>query len=240
MSESNSSTNNALDDLFSESSAVENLTVELPSRGIGYRNIPAEVTIKCLTFEDEKYLANIKDSTEVINDLIKRSTNIEDPEELYLFDKMFLLVMLRKASFGEKIKMQTACPICGEENNLEIDIDGLPVEYLEQDFNGLFEVELEDLNKTAKVRLPVSSDQKYMTSKDSILDNLWRFVTDIGGYNQAPIISAAIKKLTSRDIKSLIDVLKVDDYGIQTRAAYMCVQCKSKNKVFIPFTESFF
>lgn len=232
--------NSAIEELFKDSVSKESVVATLPSKGIGYKNIPAEITVKTLTFEDEKHLTTLDLNSNFIDELLKRCTNIEDPDSLYLFDKLFAVVMMRKASFGDAVKLKTVCRACAAENNLEVNISELPVDYVPDDFSGYIEVDLVDLNKKAKVRLATGSDQDYLSTKDKILDNLWRFVLDIGGYNQAPIINAAIKKLTSRDVKSLVEALKFDEAGIQTNAHFICSNCKTKGTTSIPFTEAFF
>lgn len=232
--------NSALEELFKDSNSNESVIETLPSKGIGYRNIPAEITVNTLTFEDEKHLTTLDLDSNFVDELLKRCTNIEDPGSLYLFDKLFAIVMMRKASFGDSVKLKATCRSCASDNNLEVNISELPVDYVSDDFKGYIEVDLVDLNKKAKVRLATGSDQDLLSTKDKILDNLWRFILDIGGYNEAPIINAAIKKLTSRDVKLLIDALRFDEAGIQTNAHFICSNCNTKGTTSIPFTEAFF
>ena len=99
---------------------------------------------------------------------------------------------------------------------------------------------LPDLEKEICVRTPRSSDNEYLLNKNKILDNLWRFVPKLDKYTESRIICAALEKMSSRDIRCIINELTQEEYGLQTRAKYICSECRSENILEVPLSEAFF
>ena len=94
-----------LDDLFSDSKAAIDQIVELPSRGIGYPEGMNKVTIRNMTFEDEKILSESTPDQDVVNLLLTRCVDNLDPDILYAPDKIYLLYKIRELSYGATVKL---------------------------------------------------------------------------------------------------------------------------------------
>lgn len=229
-----------LDDLFSDSKAAIDQIVELPSRGIGYPEGMNKVTIRNMTFEDEKILSESTPDQDVVNLLLTRCVDNLDPDILYAPDKIYLLYKIRELSYGATVKLTGVCSNCKEENHLDVDLSQLPVVMASEDFTDTKVVDLPDLGKKIKLRIPRASDSDYLTNKSRVLDNLWRFIISLDKYTDPKVISQAVKRFTSKDTRSIVEALFVEDFGIETGAKYICSRCRHENVVEVPISEAFF
>jgi len=229
-----------LEDLFADSSTKESLSITLPSRGIGYSSTKSKLSIKALTFDDEKALATIKNK-DTLDILIDRCVVGDiDPEELYLEDKLFLYYKIRECSFGSTLKTTGKCMSCGQTNDLELDLGDLPITYAEDTFTNPKEIKLPKLGKVVKVKKATSGNSVYTNNRETLLDNLWRFVTDIGGHKNPKLIAKAIKLLSGADIRVIIDSVQATEFGIETGVRYVCNKCNYDNEVQVGITPDFF
>ena len=171
---------------------------------------------------------------------IKSKGDFVDIGDLYSSDKVFLLFKIRELSFGEILKVETTCKSCRANNFLNIDLSKLKINYVNEDFKDPKKIKLPDLNKYISLRLPRSSDSQYLLNKNKILENLWRFITKIGKYTDPKVISCAIEKMASVDIRFILENLLIDEFGLDTKAKYVCSTCRDEHIVEIPISESFF
>jgi len=229
-----------LDDLFADSKAAIDQIIELPSRGVGYPEGMGKVTLRGMTFEDEKIISESTPDQDIINLLLNRCVSNLDPDLLYSADKLFLLYKLRELSYGTHVKVKGNCKECQEENHLDIDLSLLPVTKAPDNFSAFKIVQLPDLGKELKIRIPRSSDSEYLANKSRVLDNLWRFIEKLDRYTDPKVISQAIKRLTSKDTRFIVEALFVEDFGIETGAKFICSRCRHENTIEVPISESFF
>tara|TARA_R110001583_G_scaffold37218_1_gene121632 strand:+ start:906 stop:1628 length:723 start_codon:yes stop_codon:yes gene_type:complete len=229
----------ALEDIFSESSESYSINVNLPSKGKGYLGTKSSIKIRAMTYEDEKYIATYS-GNHLLDELLKRCSTDMDLDELYLEDKLFLYYKIREASFGPLFKMDADCISCGFINNLEIDLSQLNVEYADDTFSDPIELELPVLKKKVKVTKMRSHLQDYSLNDSELLDNLWRFVQKIDTYDDPILISQVIKKLSSRDIRTLMSHINKKHFGLDTRAKFVCNKCRKENLANIGLSFDFF
>ena len=229
----------ALDDLFSNVVNIADMQVTLPSLAKGYRSTKKVVTIRPMTFDDEKYIANYP-GTDILDQLLDRCISDIDKEELYLEDKLYLYYKLRECSFGSLAKISSDCRSCGTTNALEIDLAELSVDYASDDFKDPKEITLPSLQKVATITKIRAGDQEYTKTQDFLLDNLWRFIKKIGEYEDPVLISKVVKKLPSADIRTLISSINNTEFGLDTRAKYFCTNCKTENVAVVGLTLDFF
>ena len=229
-----------LDDLFSDSKSNIEQIVELPSKGLGYKDQKSKVTIRTMTFDDEMALSESTPDQDVVNLMISRCVKGVDPDTLYSPDKIFLLFKIRELSYGTSVKLSGPCSNCQSVNNLDVDLSKLEVKYVDDTFTDPKEVFLPDLKKNIYVRIPRSSDSEYLINKKRILDNLWRFVEKIHTYSDPQVISTSIERLSSRDVRIILENLLDDDFGLQNRAKYVCVDCRKENILEVPVSQAFF
>jgi len=222
-------------------SKISWVPIDLPSRGKFNSSDSASIQIKPFTFEDEKILRNIKkvsDGAKVITTLIKRCSKDLNYENLPLVDKNFILYKLRELSYGNDYKIEATCTECSETNGLAVEINKLPVNYLDEEVN--FEVVLPDSEVTVKYKIPTVKEEVYLDSVDNLMDNLWRLVESIDGHTERVITQGFVAKSTAKDITVLRNAITDSDLGIQTLVHYVCNSCNSDSVVDLPINESFF
>jgi hypothetical protein len=228
----------ALEDLFSEynSSKIE---IELPSRGKGYTKTSKVVSIRTMDYEDEKFIASYTGNS-LMDDLIKRCSSNIDLDELYLEDKLFLYYKVREASFGNKAKLESQCAKCSHINSLEVDLSKLSINYANDDFVDPKVVYLPGLKKEAEVRKIRNGDQDFVTNNETTLNNIWRFVLRIGEIEDPIVISKAVKRLSSADVRTLVNSVTETDFGIDSRVKYKCSACSFDNLASVGLSLDFF
>lgn len=100
---------------------------ELPGSGekVEFKPLTTKEIKKLLVYEDEEP-SKIED---VLDHIIQNSVTTEDfdTDNLYLQDRFFLLLEIRKKTKGENYEFQFDCPECGTQNYLVQDLDNLPI-----------------------------------------------------------------------------------------------------------------
>lgn len=232
-----------INDILGNLTSDEYVPVELPSRNKGYKFKEGDegVSIRPMTFEDEKVLANSKKmGKDPLNVLLQRciSTNV-DVDGLYLFDKLYLIMKLRQISYGEEYKSLVICQKCSAETEISITIDKIPVDFVDDSFEDPIELTLPKIGKKVKIKIPRVSDEPSLSNLDKLGNNLWKFVLEINGVSDKTIISEVVKKLPLVDTKTIINALNVEK-GIQTKFHYECDECGGGSVMNLPIDENFF
>ena len=91
-----------------------------------------------------------------------------------------------------------------------------------------------------KVKKATSGNSVYTLNRETLLDNLWRFVTNIGGHKNPKLIAKAIKLLSGADIRVIVDSVQATEFGIETEVRYVCNKCNYDNEVQVGITPDFF
>lgn len=104
--------------------------VTLPSLGLPYEGkIPGgQCTVYSMKTVDEKLFAGINkrmDFEDVIDQLIARCTDIKDlpPRELYLGDRLYLMMAIRMVSYGVNYAFQAGCPSCNARQQYDVNLE---------------------------------------------------------------------------------------------------------------------
>ena len=216
--------------------------IEVPSRSKFYNleNPNAPITIRPMTFEDEKIIASTKEKNKLINVLIDRCISNVNINEILIFDKIYLLLKIREVSFGSTYKVEDICATCGYHNEISFDIAQFKLNQIPEDLEDPREIELPGLQKTVKVRFPRIPDEKYLQKPDEIMDQLWRFIVEIDGNANKTVVHKVLQKLPSKDIHVLVKEIFGTEYGINTRAPYSCDGCEDVNFIDLTFAQDFF
>lgn len=132
-----------------------------------------DVVVRELTGEDEEALARAIQSTNVfhyIDTLLERGTvsigHIKSPDEvkrglkgLLAGDRDAIILGIRRATYGDEIHLpKWICPNCGDEADINMTIDDIPVRELEDYSETTFTVKLRK-GRSARVRLATGYDQ---------------------------------------------------------------------------------
>jgi hypothetical protein len=230
-----------VDDILKELPISSDIEVELPSKCLSYKlpDATKPVTIRPMSFEDEKLLATSRGKTDPIGLILSRCVNNINVNDLFPMDKLYLLLKLREISYGDEYNCSISCPHCSSENKITINLSKLPVASVPDNFEDKMEVDLPVLKKTAVVRLPRAKDEMYLTDLDKIGNNLWRFVEKIDNYEDKVIISKVLEKLPIKDIKTLTNALKIE-FGVQTKVSLDCTTCRKASTHELPINPNFF
>ena len=215
--------------------------VTLPSECRIYNLINPEnpITLRPMTFEDERALISASKEADPINLLLNRCVTNINIGDLLSMDKFYLLMKLREISYGDEYKTTLICQHCKFENITTIKLSELTVYPVPDDFHEPIEISLPKIGKKVKVRFPRVRDERYLTNSEEILSNLWRFVTEIDGHQDKSIIAAVLDKLPLVDMKTITNTLKLD-YGLETKVKLACSKCQGTSLLEPPLDANFF
>jgi len=230
-----------VDDILKELPISSDIEVELPSRCLAYKlpNPEKSVTIRTMSFDDEKLLATSKGKADPIGIILSRCVTNINVTELFPMDKLYLLLKLREISYGDEYNCTVPCPHCSTENKMCIQLSQLPVVQVPDNFEDKMEVDLPVLKKKAIVKMPRAKDEPYLSDLDKVSTNLWRFIEKIDNYEDKVIISKVLEKLPIKDIKTITNALKIE-FGVQTKISMECSQCRKPSTHELPITPNFF
>ena len=136
------------------------ITVNLPSGGLLYDDIPAQITLRAMTTADEKFLFGSTSSnafSKVLQSCIVEPKNI-DVSKLLPFDEQFLIIKLRTHTYGSLYHIAGVCPECGERHEFEVNLDEMPVIELDHDFKEPIECTLPECGDKLQLRLLRNKD----------------------------------------------------------------------------------
>tara|TARA_R110002051_G_scaffold285547_1_gene347830 strand:+ start:285 stop:1043 length:759 start_codon:yes stop_codon:yes gene_type:complete len=241
---SDNMTQEAVDSILENLPTELETEVNLPSRCRFY-TLPdpaSPVSVRPMTFEDEKAIATIKksDRMDPINYLLSKCVNNINISELLLMDKLFLLYKLREVSYGPFYKVGLTCPKCASNSEVNIDISKLLINEVPDDLTDPRTIHLPTLKKDAIVRFPRLVDEKYLNILETKKVQFWRFVKDIAGHTDKKVISKVIDKLPLTDMHLLIEKLTMPEYGLDSKINYVCGDCEGESVIELPIGDNFF
>ena len=216
----------------------------VPSMGKFYtlKDASLPITVRPMKYEDEREIADArKRGADPINILLERCVSNIDIQQLFLIDKLALLIKIREATYGEEYNIKTQCLKCHTDTRLLLNINrDLILRTLPEDMEDPREIELPLLKKSLKVRMPKLRDEEYLTGHNDIYSNLWRFVQDIDGCSHKEVIAEVIKKLPMKDLHMLLAEITCSNYGLTPLVSFTCDKCGETNELDMPITEDFF
>jgi hypothetical protein len=210
---------------------------------------------KLLTYENE---TNLLIQEQALDDLLISSVLSEDFDvnELYLEDRFFLLVELRKKTKGEVLEFTLTCPKCNSQSINRVDLNSMPVKPLDT------EVDLTvELVNDVKVYLRRMKRKHQKEINPSLLkSNLTNL--QIAAQMQTLYHACAIDKietpdgidenLNMNDKIYLIDNIPTSEYdkirnkieevsfGLDLTYKASCRQCDYKAETIVPVESNFF
>jgi hypothetical protein len=226
-----------LSNITSKLSWVE---IDLPSRGLLYESGVNKISIRPLTFEDERLLKSIsatKDPDAVIERLMRNCIKGIDASELSPQDKMYALFRIRGISYGDSYPIEHDCMNCGATSKLDLSIKTLDTTELKEEHMRFV---LPDSEQEVQIKLPRSQDSHLLKTIDTMHENMHLFVYSIGGVTDKTIVEAFIRKTTVRDIDVLRSRIYTPEYGMENHFFYTCAGCGTKNRVPIELNANFF
>jgi hypothetical protein len=230
-----------IDEILKELPTDTAVEVELPSESKVYslEDPGAPITIRPMTFEDEKALVSAGKGDDPVNLILQRcTTNIKIPDLLSM-DKLYLIMKLREISYGDDYNTLLVCSHCKAENPTTVKLSQLNVNPVPDDFEDPITVMLPTIKKEAKVRLPRVRDERMMMDTQAALDQIWRFVVEIDGHTDKSIVAPVVDKLPLRDVRTILNAIKTD-YGVDTKIKFECNSCGGVTVVDLPIDSNFF
>lgn len=230
-----------LDDVFASLPTETETVVDLPSKSKFYNG--AKVTIRPMTFEDEKVMVlSKKNKGDVVNTLLSRCVDGIDILDLLIVDKLYLILKLREISYGDTYSATVACNKCQADNKLNFTLSDLPINYFDDSLKEITEITLPVTKVNVKIKIPTVSDEKYLNNESAIFDNLWRFVTELQGNDDPVIISKFLSdpRVPLKDMHTIMDLISLKEYGVQTLVRFDCESCSQPNIISLPLGPDFF
>lgn len=227
----------AIDDILGDkkqdSSFVE---VEVPTQCKWYDT--DSIKLRPFNFEDEKAALNPTNKNKnFLNFMLERCMEGIDIDSLYLVDRNYLAFKLKEISTGSNVTADIECTKCGRKGNLDIDLNILSVKSLDAELP--LEVQLPEIGKTAKIMPPKVREEEYILGVDLLYNNIWRFVSEVGGVSDSMVITSVIEQLPVQDIHTILKAIGMSEYGMQNEINYAC-GCGNEQVVEVPLSENFF
>lgn len=215
-----------------------------------------------VTKQIKKLLAHEDDTYEKVEEILDRIISLavinEDfnIDNLYLQDRFFLTVEIRKKSKGETYDFQFDCPSCESQNYISVNLDNLPVNYLNKKKN--------NINTEVKLTNDVSVNMWYITrgeEKEALSYVDPSLDDEEGTETQLNILAQGIKTVNSPDgkeknlsfddrkfiidnstQKNLADMsnwFRENQFGIDFRFTKKCKSCGYSETTTIPLRNFF-
>lgn len=239
--------------------AYEN-TFELPTKGMLYKNIPGTVSMRGMTTREEKIIfasngGNVFDK--VLQRCVTEPANL-DTDEFIFADELYLMLQLRKITYGEEYKVVGVCPHCGAKSTYKINLNDLEVKYLADDFVEPIEVKLPIKGDTLGLKFLRNSDIKYIDKtarklskqfdipvKEMEMDvRLARHIVTINGKDvsteEARSYIDAGNGLSGKDSAYIWSALNKYDFGCDTLVSVDCDSCDKEFEFNLPISSEFF
>jgi hypothetical protein len=231
-----------IDKLLKDVPVEEETILDFPSLGKFYNTDGKPVTLKPMSWEDEKILVSTGGGPAAVESLLNRCLQGISSAELIPMDKVYVLLKLREISYGAEYEVIITCPapMCKHKGEVSININELRIVKVPEDFEDPREVTLPKSGLKVKVRFQKASEEQFFSEPGLFYGNLWRLVTQIGGYTDREIIAGTLKQLPLIDLHTLKDAIFVEQYGVDTRFMYGCPKCKTETLMEVPLGSDFF
>lgn len=242
-------------------------TVIIPSNGLLNPEIPnGEVTLRCVTLADQKYISGSNASGDtILHELLRRcvvSPEGFDPTKLTSTDTFYLTTKLRILSYGGKYSFNTRCPECGKKFTVDLNLSNLVVESLDPDYLEDMKVVLPNKGDTVYTKLLTNKEEDEVEKEAKRLSKKFK---DSGDFEFEVKLAKSITKIELKEPNKLgetvltspldiqeyiVDLTDLDamaisstlspNYGIQTVLDYVCPECREDIEVGMRFTAQYF
>jgi hypothetical protein len=231
----------ALDALFGDLKDDTVTITELPSRGKFYEGYQG-IEIKPLTYLDEQRILTTRDGNiDLVSKLLEKTVEGVSIENLLSMDKMYLLMKVREASYGDQYDFTVACTNCSTDVKASINLsEHLNLNMIDEDLEDPRTFKLPKLGVDVSVRFPRSKDEVFLKDGESTYKNIYRFIISIDGNSDPIFISKAVKRMHIQDVKKIISETTKGEYGIDPKFIFECPECSFAETMSIPMDVGFF
>lgn len=200
------------------------------------------ITIRPLTYEDEKVAAKARESGgDILTILLDRCIDNININDLVLFDKLYFLLKLREATYGPQFESEVKCRECNKDSKIMFNLTNVKITEVPDNITEPYTFTLPVLKKEVSIRFPRVRDEVFfMGDNDDLGSNLWRFIDNIEGHNDPYIMAEVVKKMHVQDVHRIIKELGGKDWGIDPKVEFSCPLCSADYEMELPLTEDFF
>jgi len=231
----------ALEELFGKIKDASMTITDLPSRGKFYTDFES-IKISPLKFLDEQLILTGKGlEKDIVTELLEKTVEGIDVNEILLMDKNYLLMKLREVSYGDDYEFSIVCRNCNHESRSKIELSKqLNMSQIPDDFEDPRTIKLPKLGVDVVIRLPRNREERYFSDTETSYQNLYRFIVSINGNTDPVFISKAINLMEIADVKKIYKEITNNPYGIDPRFVFKCGKCKHKETLAVPIDSDFF
>lgn len=231
---------------------------ELPSKGRFYENIPATLSIRAMTGEEEQILATPRwvRKGKAIDMIFQRCIKQHIPtEELLSVDRTHLLIYLRGISYTPEYDVEIKCPNCPTKFSTVIDLNDLPVDFCPDDFDpNCLEGTLPTSGFGYRYRLATGADEQEISAyrekriqqwgdqseDDTLLYRTALLLEEVEGVTMKKELAMLLKRLPINDVAHLRNEINQPPFGVDTEVPMMCPSCMDEFKIDLPLETNFF
>lgn len=243
--------------IFTQSTPLTE-TVKMISRGL-IPDIPEEIVLKAIQRKDKKKVL-MSETDNILLSLLQ--TSIVSPQNfnvynLLPFESEYLLYRLRVLTYGADHTFKDTCPYCGHTNDVEINLNDIPIKDIPDNFNIIFDIpplpvsgaqltcRLLNEGELATIRKQAVELKDGTNNKNVDIDIIWesRIVAINGDTSLAPIeITTFLDELSDYDSEYFMEYYTKyeGNYGLQTKLNYTCDSCSNKVSADMPNIRTFF
>ena len=212
--------------------------VTLPSKGFFYGKKPEPVTVRPLTFDDERSLRNMNtdNMVSILSTILGACTKGVSIELLTPPDRLYLLFKIRELSYGDDYKLEQNCTNCGVKNSLTLKLSTLEIDYLEEDYTTFT---LPDSKKSVTIRVPRASQLENI-EMEVLMNDLYKYVESVENVVDGTVIQEFIRRTTVKDVDILRNAIFIPPYGMEDKLMFNCMKCSQTTKAAVVMNEYFF
>lgn len=237
---------------------VYDFTCKLPGDGqnVKFKPVITGQLKKLLTYENEKNLLIQEQALDdmILSCVISENFNLD---ELYLEDRFYLLVELRKKTKGEVLEFSLNCPQCNSQSLNKIDLNKLPVRPLDKKKDNLIvdlghgmKVYLRRLKRKHQKEIKPSMIQEHLTDtqKQAEIGILYhacaidKIETPDGVDENLKITDKKylIENIPTGQYDMIRDAIEEMSFGLDLEYTIKCRQCSFEQKTMVPIENNFF
>jgi len=233
----------------------------LPSGGYPYKGKLPEgrITVYAFNFDAEQVLAGDGDGASKMNGVIPYICNLPEGLEvsdLLAPDQFYILLAARSLSFGASYSFSTSCPACDKPEKHTFTLpEGLPINRVEESFEGYHTFTLPDSQDVVKVRfLTVGDDlsvdaaakQFKMNARDpgdpGYKFRLAKHVVSVndGLPESLQEVVAYLSELDGKDPQVFKREIETNQPGVPPLLTIQCPSCSEQYEIPFKMTQEFF
>jgi hypothetical protein len=236
---------------------VYSFTCELPGTGeeVEFKPLTTGQLKRLLTYENEKNPAIQENAIdEIINSAI--ITKGMSSQKMFLEDRFFFLIQVRKKSKGEVIEFTNDCEECKSQSLIRMSLDDLPIikrkeeEVYDLDLNDGIKIKLKHITRGEQRQINPRAfkglSETQMHAEMQLYTNALGIESvttpDFGEETELTIEDRKflIENIPTNEYQKILDWYEQNFFGIKFETQFSCIHCRHTEKINIPMEQAFF